>query len=342
MEPLPHLDIDGRRVGGPANRMPACRGHCRVLLVVLVWLPAVVAVSIFLVATSASAAPGEYSPRARSLEWRQRYGYVASETVPFELGANGLWVPVVTAGSEGQSLRLIVDTGTHAVASLTEEAMGRVKLLRTAMGRFRDAAGRDRGEMPRVLLSALGVGPLQMRNLPVVGAGPESVQGARQGIDGTLGWGAFAAGRITIDYANRVAAFSRAPLPEEIRGCDERWVTRFESPDGIEGLPIVPANLGGELVSAEIDTGKTATLLGPGASGPPGRGPGRIEVGFALGPFSVRTRFARNGPGFEGLDQGLTRPLALGVGTDVLSGFLVTVDYPSRTVVLERGVCPGD
>jgi predicted aspartyl protease len=286
------------------------------------------------------AAPREYSPRQRSLSWQTTYAYDESEIVRFELGADGVWVPLVTANASGHALRLILDTGTKGIATVTPETIRELELKQVGTSRFLDAAGRDHGEILKVLMPSLELGPLKLQDVVVVGAGPEAVQGRRPGIHGTLGWHAFSKGRVTLDYSNRLAAFSLSGLPKEIRRCSSRWVTRFESPAGIDGLPIVAAEVAQGTVGAEIDTGKSATVLAPNLIEASGEGDGRIDLEFSLGPFPVQTRYARVGPGFEGLEEGLSSPLRLGVGTDILTGFLVTIDYQSKTLVLEKDPCP--
>jgi hypothetical protein len=61
--------------------------------------------------------------------------------------------------------------------------------------------------------------------------------------------------------------------------------------------------------------------------------------GLRVGPFQLRTRFGRMGRGFDPFSRGVETPVLVGLGSDVLSRFLVTIDYASRTVILEEAAC---
>ncbi len=163
-------------------------------------------------AASSLAAPPEYSPRPRGLDWQSRYGYQKSDLIPFELGAGGLRVPVVTAEVQGHPLRLVLDTATRGFATLTPEVIEELGPKQTGTARFLDSAGRNHGAIPRVLVPSLELGPLKLEKVLVTGTGPEAVQGRRiGGLQGTIGWHAFSGGRLTIDYATRTLVFEQRP-----------------------------------------------------------------------------------------------------------------------------------
>jgi predicted aspartyl protease len=291
---------------------------------------------------SARATPPEYSPPRRTLEWIERYEYGDARVLDFEFGKGGTWVPVVIAKVAGRATPLILDTGTNGYASLDEQVIEELGLAVDDWQDFLDANGVPRGRIPIARVPTLELGSLRLEGVRVSGLGPESIMGPRRGFEGTLGWHALRGHRVTLDYFNRKAVLARSELPEGIVSCAERYVTRFVSPDDLVGLILVEGRLDGEKVYVEIDTGKSSTVLDPRTSDSHKFEHGKrgLEVGgITIGPFEVTTRFGRIGGGFGGFESGLDAPVHVGVGSDFLCQFLLTVDYATSTIVLEKKPC---
>jgi hypothetical protein len=164
--------------------------------------------------------------------------------------------------------------------------------------------------------------------------GPENIVGRRSGFAGTLGWGALIGHRLSIDYANGMVAFSQDPLPAAIQPCKSRVVIDFVSPTHMPGLILLEGKWEGRPVLAQLDTGKSSTVFDPDVIEPSTL----ADQDISIGPFKVPTRHARfrSLAGFNP-QQGL--PVLMGLGSDFLTRFLVTIDYPGQKVVLESRTC---
>lgn len=297
---------------------------------------------MLLVSGTVRATPAEYAPGPRSLEWVDRYGYVPGDFVDFRFGDRGTWVPVVDARVAGRRVRLVFDTGTNGYAALDEATMRELQLPIEGWSEFLDASGEPAGRIPRTRASTLELASLRLVDVPVGGVGPERITGERRGYVGTIGWSALEGGRFTIDYSNRRIAISSEPLPGGLASCATRYVTSFVSPPRLDGLLLVAARLEGHALLAEVDTGKSKTVLDPGIDSIRSfeHGDRGLEIaGLRLGPFELTTRFGRMGRGFDSFSRGVEPRVLVGLGSDLLSRFLLTVDYPTRTIVFEEADC---
>ena len=301
-----------------------------------------VAIGAALAMTAGCSSSTEYRPNARSLEWIDRYGYTETEVVDFAFGEQGVWVPIVTAKINNRPARLILDTGTNAYAALDESGFEALEIPIARWSTFLDASGQPSGRIPQGRASTLEVGAARWTDIEIEGLGPESITGKRIGYVGTLGWHALREGRLTIDYANRKAAITERELPARIEACATRHVADFVSPPEIDGLILIQAVLDGREFLAQLETGKSSTLLAPELESIRSfeTGDRGLEIdGLRIGPFGLQTRFGRMGRGFDSFSRGVERPVLVGLGSDLLSRFLVTVDYVNRRVILEESDC---
>jgi hypothetical protein len=205
-----------------------------------------------------------------------------------------------------------------------------------------DSSGKPVARIPRVVVPSLQFGPISLTDAEVIGMGPESIMGRRLGYVGTLGWWSFRDYRITLDYANRKIAFSRSPLPPNIQSCATRYISGFVSPSDLDGLVLLEGEVSGKPIYLQVDTGKSSTELDPKIESirkfeKESQGY-RIE-GITVGPFMIQSRLGRMFAGFESFGRGLNKPVYVGLGSDFLKNFLLTIDYRSRRVVLQQKAC---
>ena len=302
------------------------------------WVLGLAAIALLSGGTAAEP-PAESPPPA----WLAEYAYRAQDVAGFGFGTAGApEVPIVTVLVQGTPQRLIFDTGTNGYASLDADVIERLGLTVKGWTNFLDASGRSVAKVPTAVADSLEFGPVHGSDVEITGMGPESVMGKRSGFVGTLGWWAFRDYRVTLDYAHHTLALSRSPLPAEMKSCATRYVTHFVSPPALDGLILVEGHADGTAIYIEVDTGKSCTEIDPRLQAlyhyKEEKSGYRLE-GIRVGPFDVRSRFGRVFSGFESFGRGMDKPVYVGLGSDVLKNYLVTIDYPQRLLVLEETPC---
>ena len=153
----------------------------------------------------------------------------------------------------------------------------------------------------------------------------------RRDLDGLFGPRYLLGGRFTLDYGRRRIAVSASPLPGPI----DDALPMIDVPEH-EGLIVVRGAVNGMPALLEIDTGKSRTTVDEDLAAEIGlpaveRGYRIDEVRIGRRSFSVTSA---KGVSFRGLSSGLPEPIRLGVGSDILSQVVLTVDYPGRVVVV--------
>jgi hypothetical protein len=116
-------------------------------------------------------------------------------------------------------------------------------------------------------------------------------------------------------------------------------VTRFVSPPALDGLVLVEGQVDGKPIYLEVDTGKSSTVIDPKLEARrhfKEEKSGYILEGIRVGPFELRSRFGRMFSGFESFSRGMDKPVYVGLGSDFLKNYLITIDYPQRLLVLEE------
>lgn len=276
----------------------------------------------------------KYSVKPRDTGWVTGYGYEEGQLHSLNFGAGYVGVPVVDAVIDGTLVPMILDTGTRGVASLDDERIEALGLKILDHVDWRDSGGKVQARVPVASAEKFSIGPVEIQNVRISGMGPESITGRRKGFVGTVGWGAFINHRLSMDYANGLMAVSPDPLPGGFESCESRVVMNVISPEHLPGLLLVRANWGGGLALAQLDTGKSSTVFDVELFDPADI----ADQDIRIGDFRVPTRHARFGS-LRGLGPQGGPPVVIGLGSDFLAQFLVTIDYPRKKVVLERHAC---
>lgn len=284
------------------------------------------------------------------LVWLPCLAGAADVEVPFDFLRNQI---VLHATINGQGpYNIALDTGTHA----TTIDIRLAKRLRLPLGeteRESTGAGRGRALARQTVLGELRVGDLTVRNLAAVALDMSKVsQLMGRPLHGVLGYG-FLVSRVTqIDYFRRRIRFSaQSPYASTPRGV--RFPLRFRENSV---LPVLEeCYLNGVKMALTLDTGSSLGLiLFPQAIRRLGleelaregipleaagyRGKAHLTKGWMrsvvlktidLGAIEV----AYVGKGY-GENESLERRGG-NLGNAVLQGFVLTLDYPDRVVVLE-------
>jgi len=132
--------------------------------------------------------------------------------------------------------------------------------------------------------------------------------------------------RFTLDYESRRMAISNTPLPESIPGYRAIPLVRSARHPA---LILVKGSIHGREILLELDTGKSRSVIHPGLAAELKLNPS--SGGFRIGDLRVGD-LSFDLPDAKPVDQSaidpaLPEPIMAGIGSDLLSQFVWTVDY---------------
>jgi len=258
--------------------------------------------------------------------WQTLFGYSPDALHTLVIGAFGY--PYVPVGIGPDTFWLPFDTGNMVGLTVQADTFARLNLPCSETHTRRDSGGR--------LVSTGCIAHGVRTNTFGVDSNSTSVyEFTHESLPGLVGPTNIPGTRFTIDYSRRIMAIDAGSTPPIV--------------DGFEALPLVSSprhprlilvsgRVEGRDVIIEIDTGKSRTtidrnlveLLGLEDTGS-GVRLGRVE----LGPRGWSVPSARV-VDTSGVSEGLPTKISLGVGSDVLSGFVLTVDYASGLFWIEQ------
>ncbi|HSH00568.1 MAG TPA: aspartyl protease family protein, partial [candidate division Zixibacteria bacterium] len=145
----------------------------------------------------------------------------------------------------------------------------------------------------------------------------------------------FMNGRLTFDYSSRLIGFSDRDI--ETLDNSARSAPLIVSPRHV-GLILVHGSVHGRKVLMELDTGKSRTVIDPSLAA--ALELDKVENGvrieeLVLGPGKYSVKSAKV-VGLAGLGAGLNEPVLVGVGSDILSQMIWTIDYPNQRLLVQR------
>ena len=267
-------------------------------------------------------------------EWSSDLRYDPADVDSLALGATGC--PLIRASVAGIDLSLLLDTGTARGFVVTDHA-GAVPYHDLGREEEANADGTHRGESHRIRVDSLRV--LGKVFGDAAGTLSDWRMFSSAPFDGTVGLDFFLDRRVTLDYRALRVAVSTAPMPEHLN--PRRYVTLdLVDPPPAQGHALyVRAKVNGRDALVYCDTGYNVSFIDSSfaADLPRVERPGRfryfrqqVPVELASRTFvldDLREDTIRRGDGFD-------LPVALILGSDVLSHFTVTVDLRVRKLIL--------
>jgi hypothetical protein len=235
-------------------------------------------------------------------------------------------------------MALLLDTGTARGFMLTDRAPD-VRYHVVAHVVERDASGRPRGESEAI----------RVDSLDVLGTMFSNVEGTRSDwrlfssvpFAGTVGLDFFKIRRLTLDYATLTAAVSVAPLPDSLDPRHYLVLDLIAPPQRQGHILYVRGIVNGRRAIVHLDTGYSASWIDsafaldlPRTEWPSVSYPVRRGVPLDLGGSTfvldgLREQAIQRGPGLDS-------PVALSLGSDFLSRFVLTIDLKAKKLVLAR------
>jgi len=230
--------------------------------------------------------------------------------VEVQIGDTSLWLPFDTGNTVGLTvstalfdrLGLTADGSHHRVSSAGET----IATLRVAEGVSVSTLGRD-------------VGPTHVYEFE------------HPSLDGLAGPVLIGGGYFTLDYGTRRIGFGTGPLPHSVPGFRRIPLVRSTRHPT---LILVRGTIEGREVLIELDTGKSRTVINPDLAAELGlrrdtRGVAIDHLGIGDLDFDVPSAKEVDQ---RAIDPSLPEPILAGIGSDILSRFVWTVDYEAGTL----------
>jgi hypothetical protein len=157
--------------------------------------------------------------------------------------------------------------------------------------------------------------------------------------NGTVGLDFFLGRRLTLDYRSRKVGVNASLLPEKLDGRRYLSADLIEPPQSQGHILYARARVNGREAIVYFDTGYNVSFIDPAFA--PGLArverPGKFKVfregvplelgGDTFVLDELRESPVRRGPGFD-------LPVALALGSDFLSRFIVTIDIRAKKLIL--------
>lgn len=270
-------------------------------------------------------------------QWPLDLGYKPADLHPLTLAPSGC--PFIEATISGVPISLMFDTGTAAGVVLTNSAPP-VPYRVEGRGGELNADGTPRGESSRIRIEAISVLGQVFKN--VAGSLSDWKMFSSSPFNGTIGLDFFLDRRVTLDYRALKVGVSAAPLPSNLDSRRFVSVDLIEPPQSQGHILYIHARVNHRDAIIYLDTGYNVSFIDPDfVQGLPAvERPGKFKtfrqaVPMEIGGQTFVLDDLRESPIRRGL--GADRPVALTLGSDVLSRFIITIDLRARKLVFALG-----
>jgi hypothetical protein len=266
--------------------------------------------------------------------WSQDLGYRETQLYPLTLGASGC--PFIEVDVSGIKLPLMLDSGTARGFVITNQAPSIPHRVEERTEEL-NADGSHRGESFRIRVDTVSVLGEVFKN--VAGSLSDWQMFSSEPFNGTVGLDLFLDRRLTLDYRSRRVGVSASPLPEKLDHKRYLSVDLVEPPESQGHILYARARVNGREAIVYFDTGYNVSFIDPAFAEGLARveRPGKFKVfreripmelgGHVFILNDLRESQVRRGTGF-----GL--PVALALGSDVLSRCIVTIDIRVKKLIL--------
>jgi len=264
--------------------------------------------------------------RQQRVNWQEEFEYRSDEIFPIKIGKYGY--PYVQVIVNGQELEMAFDTGNMSGLLVAPETANRLSLSSVGESKHYDSSGEVIGtfrvfEVPELVV------------FDKVWAEEQAHEHTGSGLVGLIGPRYVYGKRFTLDYQNKVIAVSESPLPR----IEQENITfpLIQSKDH-EGMIIIRGEVNGQQVLIQIDTGKSRTCIDSALVKkidlPEVERGYRIDE-IQIGPYSFKVASAKK-VSFRGISDDLAEPILLGIGSDILSQVVLSVDYSKQIVMISK------
>lgn len=262
--------------------------------------------------------------------WAVRHHYEEAETIPLRFDRHGF--PLVPGKINQKDVKVFFDTGNffgflvgpRLVRDLSLPPSGRER-------RNYDSGGNFRYSQMGYLVDSFTVFRTAFEDV-------EMFEMTDDGFEASVGVGTLLEKRLTLDYGNHIMGLSNVSFAAEGKGGEELpliWNDR------LQGMIVVEGRVDGVDTLFQIDTGKSRTTIDAGLIALAGLKENNTPFleGYRLDrvllggkEFTVECAKVAD---FKAISEGYPKPILVGIGADILSRIVLTVDYPRRRVLIE-------
>ncbi len=262
------------------------------------------------------------APSRTAPSWTKDFGYSASELNAIVIGEYGF--PYVPVRINGVNLILPFDTGNMVGLSISSSLFDELGLVVLDTYQRRNSAGD--------LVATLRVGRSSAVTILGRDKGPTTLyEFDHPSLPGLVGPSSLSARHFTVDYSSNLLGTGSSELPDAVDGFQQIPLVRSTRHPL---LILVVGAIEGQHVLIELDTGKSRTVINPALVSSLGlaRTSSGVEIGnLEIGDLSFSIQNAKE-VDQSAIDPGLAEPILVGIGSDILSTFIWTVDYESGTL----------
>ena len=267
-----------------------------------------------------------FQPSKPSVPWQEALKYRQNELFPVTIGKYGF--PLVSVAVNGKNLNLVWDTGNMAGLLINPDVAKRLGLGVAGESKYYDTSGALLGTHEIYGISELNLFGKTWANL-------QADEFWQNDLDGTIGPRFVLKRRFTLDYQNKVIAVSDSLLPTQNSIGD---MLPLISSSRYPGMIVIEGKVNGRTVLIQVDTGKSRTCVDPAlatALGLPQAKNGYQIRDLEIGHYSFSVPSAKE-VNFKGISQELPQPILLGIGSDILSQVVMSVDYSQQILAISR------
>jgi len=263
------------------------------------------------------------------VRWGKQNQYRADEIIPIKLGRHGF--PLVPGKINAKDVDVFFDTGNFFGFQI---APGVAQTLRlTPSGNERKSFASDGSYR----YSLKGYRAESFSVFRTVFKDAEMFAMTDDAFEACVGLPELVEGRFTLDYQNRLMGISRRPFEKKGIGIDEFPLIWNES---LRGMIVIEGRVNGVETLLQIDTGKSRTTIDEGLIALAGleKNDSPFQQGYRVESITLGTkRFSverAKVANFKAISQGYPGPILVGIGADILSRIVLTVDYTQKKVYL--------
>ncbi len=261
-------------------------------------------------------------------EWADRYGFEKDQVFSIDIGDFGF--PYVSAKINDKDISMMFDTGNMVGFVVSFDVAEQLDLTKTGEYIERDASGNIRGnfaifEPEEVFVFGKSI-TTEIREI------------FTDSFEGIIPPSLLLNKRFTIDYSNEFIGVSESRFPKSIEEKESfQLIANNEFPH-LNPMPVIEGVINGQKVLIQLDTGKSRTVVDEKLIeflNLQSNERGYEIQSLKLGSFEFSITNARKG-NFSGISRGYPEPIMLGLGSDIISQFVFTVDYPNKEVIISQ------
>ena len=262
--------------------------------------------------------------------WAEDHHHKAMETIPLQFDRHGF--PLVPGKIGQRDVEVFFDTGNF-FGFLVGPRLVKDLVLRPS-GRERrnyDSGGNFRYSQKGYIVDSFTVFGAAFENI-------EMFEMTDDVFEASVGVGTLLDKRLTLDYRRGFMGLSG----DSLRGKDEDGQElELLWNDGLKGMIVVEGRVDGVDTLLQIDTGKSRTTIDADLialaglkenNGPFLKGYKLDRVLLGGKEFTVECAKVAD---FKAISEGYPKSILVGIGADILSRIVLTVDYPRRKVRIE-------